>query len=69
MGHGLDVEELMRNIALDVLLHCRNKSFNIFETFDKALRELLYDGCKEYDKQHTVLWMRLELLKLKASNG
>jgi hypothetical protein len=33
---GLDVEELMRNIAPDVLLQCRNKSFNNFETLDKV---------------------------------
>jgi hypothetical protein len=33
---GLDVEELMRNVAPDVLLHCRNKGFNNFETLNKA---------------------------------
>jgi hypothetical protein len=58
---GLDVEELMCNVVLDVLLQCRNKSFDYFETLDKASRYLLY--------KHTVLWMSLELLKLKASNG
>jgi hypothetical protein len=29
---GLDVEEPMRNAALDVLLQCRNKGFNNFGT-------------------------------------
>jgi hypothetical protein len=70
-SHGdecFDVEGLMRNIATDVLLQRRNKSFNNFEMFDKASRDLLYKGCKECDKEHTVLWMTLELLKLKASN-
>jgi hypothetical protein len=62
------MEELMRNVALDVLLQTRNKGFNNFEMFDKALRDLLYEECKECDKEHTVLWMMLELLKLKASN-
>jgi hypothetical protein len=36
---------------------------------DKALRDLLYKECKGCDKEHMVLWMMLELLKLKASNG
>jgi hypothetical protein len=39
------------------------------ETFNKALRDLLYEECKGFHKEHTVLWMTLELLKLKASNG
>jgi hypothetical protein len=51
IDEGLDVEELMRNVALDVLLQFRNKGFDNFETLNK------------------VLWMTLELLKLKASNG
>jgi hypothetical protein len=29
---------------------------------------LLYEECKGCHKEHTVLWMTLELLKLKASN-
>jgi hypothetical protein len=66
---GLDVEELMRNVAPDVLLQCRNKGFDHFETLDKASRDLLYEECKGCHKEHTVLWMTLELLKLKASNG
>jgi hypothetical protein len=66
---GLTVEELMRNVATDVLLQCRNKGFNNFETLNKALRDLLYEECKGCHKEHTVLWMTLELLKLKASNG
>jgi hypothetical protein len=66
---GLDVEELMQNVALDVLLQCRNKGFDNFETLNKASRDLLYEECKGYHKEHTVLWMTLELLKLKASNG
>jgi hypothetical protein len=65
---GLDVEELMRNIAPDVLLQCRNKGFNKFGTLNKALRDLLYEECKVCHKEYTVLWMTLELLKLKASN-
>jgi hypothetical protein len=66
---GLDVEELMQNVAPDVLLQCRNKGFNNFDTLNKSLRDLLYDECKECHKERTVLWMTLELLKLKASNG
>jgi hypothetical protein len=65
---GLDVEELMQNIALDVFLQCRNKGFEIFETLNKVSRDLLYEECKGCHKEHTVLWMTLELLKLKASN-
>jgi hypothetical protein len=35
----------------------------------KALRDLLYEECKGYDKEDTMLWMTLELLKLKVGNG
>jgi hypothetical protein len=66
---GPDVEELMRNVAPDVLLQYRNKGFDNFETINKALRDLLYEECKGCHKEHTVLWITLELLKLKASNG
>jgi hypothetical protein len=65
----LDVEGLMRNVAPDVLLQCRNKSFDNFETLNKASRDLLYEEWKGCQKEHIVLWMTLELLKLKASNG
>jgi hypothetical protein len=65
---GRDAEELMKNVAPNVLLQCRNKGFTNFETLNKALRDL-YEECKGYHKEHTVLWMTLELLKLKASNG
>jgi hypothetical protein len=71
-GHGdegIDVEELMRNVAPDVLLQRKKKSFDNFETLDKVSRDLLYEECKGCDKKHTVLWMTVELLKLKASNG
>jgi hypothetical protein len=66
---GLDVVELMHNVAPDVLLQCRNKGFDNFERLDKASRDLLYEECKWCHKEHTVLWMTLELLKLKASKG
>jgi hypothetical protein len=61
---GLDVEELMQNVASDVLLQSRNKGFDNFETLNN-----LYEECKRCHKEHTVLWMTLELLKWKASNG
>jgi hypothetical protein len=51
-----------------VLLHCRNKGFDNFETLNKASRNILYEECKGCHKEHMVLWMILELLKLKASN-
>jgi hypothetical protein len=53
----LDVEDLMHNVAPNVLLQCRNKSFDNFESLDQASRDLLYEDCKWYDKEHTVLWM------------
>jgi hypothetical protein len=59
---------LMWIVAHDVLLQCRNKGFNNFETLNKASRDL-YEECKGCHKEHMVLWMTLELLKLKASNG
>jgi hypothetical protein len=65
---GLDVE-LMRNVAPDVLLQYRNKGFDNFETLHNVSRHLLYEECKGCHKEHMVLWMTLELLKLKASNG
>jgi hypothetical protein len=58
----------MWNVAPDVLLQCRNKGFNNFETLNKASRDL-YEECKGCHKEHTMLWMTLELLKLNASNG
>jgi hypothetical protein len=64
-----DVEELMRNVAPDVLLQRRNKSLDNFEMLDKESRDLLYEECKGCDKEHTVLWMMLKLMKLKATNG
>jgi hypothetical protein len=66
---GLDVEVLMQNVAPDVLLQCRNKDFDNFETLNKASRDLLYEVCKGCHKEHTVLWMTLELVKSKASKG
>jgi hypothetical protein len=65
---GPDVEELMRNVAPDVLLQCRNNGFDNVERLNKASRDLLYEECKGCHKEHMVLWMTLELLKLKASN-
>jgi hypothetical protein len=41
----------MRNIAPDVLLQRRNKSFDNFETLDKTSRDLLYEECKGCDKK------------------
>jgi hypothetical protein len=64
---GLDVEELMWNVAPDVLLQCRNKGFDNFETLNKTSRDLIYEECKGCHKEHMVLWMTLELLKLKTS--
>jgi hypothetical protein len=52
-----------------MLLQCRSKGFNNFGTLNKVSRDLLYEECKECHKEHTVLWMTLELLKLKTSNG
>jgi hypothetical protein len=47
----------------------KNKGFDNFEMLDKALRDLLYEECKGCDKEHMVLWMTLELMKLKATSG
>jgi hypothetical protein len=58
----------MWNVAPDVLQQCRNKGFDNFETLNKVSRDLLYEECKWCHKEHMVLWMTLELLKLKASN-
>jgi hypothetical protein len=59
----------MQNVAPDVLLQCRNKGFDNFETLNKVLKDLLYEECKWCHREHTMLWMTLELLKLEASNG
>jgi hypothetical protein len=64
-----NVEELMRNVAPDVLLQRRNKCFDNFEMLDKASRDHLYEECKGCNKEHTVLWMMLKLIKLKATSG
>jgi hypothetical protein len=62
------VEELMRNVAPDELLQRGNQGFNNFEILDKASGDLLCEECKGCDKEHMVLRMTLELLKLKASS-
>jgi hypothetical protein len=54
---GLGVEELIQNVAPDVLLRCRNKGFNNFETLNKVRRDILYEECKGCHKEHTMLWM------------
>jgi hypothetical protein len=59
----------MRIVVPDVLLQRRHKGFNNFEMLDKASRDLLYEECKECDKEHTVLWTTLDLVKLKATSG
>jgi hypothetical protein len=66
---GIDVEELMQNVAPDVLLQYRNMDFDNFETLNKASIDLLYEECKVCHKEHTMMGMTLELLKLKTSNG
>jgi hypothetical protein len=66
---GFDVEEVICNVAFDVLLQRRNKCFNNFEMLDKASKDHLYEECKGCDKKHAVLWMMLELMKLKATSG
>jgi hypothetical protein len=66
---GFDMEELMRNVAPGVLLQRRNNGFDNFDMLNKVTRDL-YEECNGCDKEeHTVLWMTLELLKLKTSNG
>jgi hypothetical protein len=35
---------------------------------DKVSRYLIYEECKGCDKEHTVLWVMLELMKLKATS-
>jgi hypothetical protein len=53
----------------DVFLQRRNKDFYNFEMLDKVSRDLLYEECKWCDKEYTVLWMMLELMKLKPTSG
>jgi hypothetical protein len=64
-----NVEELMHIVAPDVLLQRRNKGLDNFKMLDEASRDLLYEECKGCDKEHTVLWMTVELMKLKATSG
>jgi hypothetical protein len=66
---GFDVEDLMCNVVPDVLHQRRNKGFDNFEMLDKASKDLLYKECKACDMEHTVLWMTLQLMKLKATSG
>jgi hypothetical protein len=62
------VDELMHNVAPDVLSQRRNKCFNNFEMLHKASRDILYEDCKGCDMEHTMLWMTLEQMKLKATS-
>jgi len=67
---AFDVEELMRNVAPEVLLQRTTaKGYDNFEALDKASKNLLYEERQGCDKQYTVLYTTLELMKLKASNG
>jgi hypothetical protein len=59
----------MRNVAPDVLLQIRNKGFDNFEMLYKVSRNLLYEECNGCDKENTVSWMTLKLMKLKATSG
>jgi hypothetical protein len=59
----------MRDVVPGVLVHRRNKGFDNFEMLDKASRYHLYEECKGCDKEHMLLWMTLELMKLKATSG
>jgi hypothetical protein len=52
---GFGVEELMRNVVPDVLLQCRNKGLDNFETLDRASRDLLYEECKGCHNEHMVM--------------
>jgi hypothetical protein len=56
---GLDVEELMWNVAPNVLLQCRNKGFDNFETLNKTSRDLLYEECKGCHKEQNQSLMLL----------
>jgi hypothetical protein len=47
---GFEVEELMHNVAPNMLLQRRNKGSNNFEMLDKASRDFLYKECKGCDK-------------------
>jgi hypothetical protein len=72
LGEGvLHVEEMICNKDVpDVLLQSTNKKgFDNLEMFDRVSRVLLYKECKGCDKEYTLLWMTLELLKLNANNG
>ena len=68
-GEGLDVEELLRNVAREELLENRKRGLDNIETMEKASNELLYDESKGCDKECTVLQTVLDLLTLKARNG
>jgi hypothetical protein len=63
-----DICELIHNVVPDMLLQRKNKGFDNFEMLDKASRDLLYKECKGCGKEHTVLWMMLEFMKLKATS-
>lgn len=67
--HDFDIEELMRNVAPEVLLENTTKGYDNFEALDKASKDLLYGENLGCDKEYSVLYTTLELMKLKASNG
>jgi hypothetical protein len=48
-GHsdeGFDLDELIHNVAPDVLLRRRNKDFDNFDVLDKASRDSLFLGVR-----------------------
>jgi uncharacterized protein YqgQ/transcription elongation factor Elf1 len=68
-GEGIDVEELLRNIEHEVLIENRKGGLDNLEMMEKALKELLYEESKGFNKECTILQTVLDLLTLKARNG
>jgi hypothetical protein len=65
----IDVEELLRNIEHEDLLENRKGVLDNLEMMEKALKELLYEESKGFNKECTILQTVLDLLTPKARNG
>jgi hypothetical protein len=67
-GEGFDVEELMAMLRLVCCYEEELWVSIILRCLIKHWETLFYKECKGCDTEHTVLWIALELLKLKARN-
>ncbi len=67
-GNFADLEEMLRHAKPEVVAGSA-RGLDNFDALKKAANDLLYDEAKGCEKDFTLLWTVLELMRLKARNG